>query len=91
MTNYNTLPKRKSEEKLGGADDGGKVVGGGRSLPNEKQPRSGSWNAQMRKANAVLPSKYSATPPAERSRRVAPRVQFLLFSKLRSRTCYCCI
>ncbi|XP_064394638.1 leucine-rich repeat and calponin homology domain-containing protein 2-like isoform X2 [Halichondria panicea] len=57
----NTLPKRKNEAPL---EDGVK----GRMLPGETQPRSGSWNSHTRNAKAVLPNKYSATPPAERAR-----------------------
>lgn len=36
-------------------------------LPGETQPRSGSWNSHIQNAKVVLPNKYSAAPPAERS------------------------
>ncbi len=58
----NTLPKRKSENALG------ETSVKGRMLPGETQPRSGSWNSHTRNAKAVLPNKYSATPPAERAK-----------------------
>ena len=66
-THFGTLPKRqgsKGDEGVGGSMKP-KVVG--RSLPNERYPRSGSWNSHMRRSNPVLPSKYS-TPPPERSK-----------------------
>jgi len=62
----NTLPKRKVSEESG--VDAVK----GRSLPGEKLPRPGSWNSHIRNAKPVLPNKYSATPPAERSKYVKP-------------------
>ena len=66
-THFGTLPKRhgsKGDEGVGGSTRP-KMVG--RSLPNERYPRSGSWNSHMRRSNPVLPSKYS-TPPPERSK-----------------------
>ena len=66
---FNTLPKRKSTENMfaigTGAGSTGDGVMTGRSLPGEKQPRSGSWNTHKRIASPVLPNKY-LTPDKQR-------------------------
>ncbi len=59
-----TSPQRRSDENVyrsstvSGESSRPTVMG--RSLSNEKFPRSGSWNSHVRKSSPVLPSKYIA-------------------------------
>ena len=66
-------PKRMSDENVYRSSTGspssdssrpGNFVG--RSLSNEKFPRSGSWNSHMRVTSPVLPSKYVAASDRQR-------------------------
>ena len=58
-----SLPKLKSDENVyrttsGELANSRSLSYAGRSLSNEKFPRSGSWNSHMRITSPVLPSKY---------------------------------
>lgn len=64
---FTNVSKRKSDENVyrsstsGSADLTRPSNFVGRSLSNEKFPRSGSWNSHMRRSSPVLPSKYVAS------------------------------
>lgn len=65
--NKSVATETKSRSVRLGRGGGGGGGGPGRSLPNEKTPRSGSWNSHMRISSPVLPGKYCIPPERSKS------------------------